>query len=120
MTRYIPTILVCTLVLILSVIDTGVLPKTDMPSADKLVHTAMYMGIAFVLMLNQTSYLKFRITNQQIWFVLIFAIGYGALMEGIQWVLTWRSGSIYDIIANTLGVVIGIGLFSLINRLKHK
>jgi hypothetical protein len=56
MIKYLPTILVCTLVLILSVINTGVLPQTDMPSADKIVHSIMYLGITLILMLNQTSY----------------------------------------------------------------
>ena len=118
--KYLPSILACTLVLILSVINTGVLPKTDVPSADKIVHTIMYMCITLILMLNQTSYLKFRITKKQIWFALIFATCYGASMEGIQSILPWRSGSIYDIIANTLGVVLGIGLFFLTNKLKRK
>jgi VanZ family protein len=51
---------------------------------------------------------------------LVFATCYGVSMEGIQSILPWRSGSIYDIIANTLGVVLGVGLFLLINKLKHK
>jgi VanZ family protein len=120
MTKYIPTILVCTLVLILSVINTGVLPKTDVPSADKIVHSIMYLGIALVVMLDQTSYLKHKITQRQLLIALIFAFGYGTTIEGIQSLLPWRSGSIYDIVANMLGVVMGIGLFSLINKLKHK
>lgn len=118
--KYIPSLLVCTLVLILSVINTGVLPKTDLPSADKLVHTAMYLGITLILMLDQTSYLKFNITKKQIWFTLIFATCYGTSIEGIQSLLPWRSGSIYDIIANLLGVIIGAGIFTLINKFKHK
>jgi VanZ family protein len=120
MTKYLPSILVCTLVLILSVINTGVLPKTNIPSADKIVHTAMYIGITMILMLDQTSYMKSSITQKQIGFTLVFATCYGVSMEGIQSILPWRSGSIYDIIANTLGVVLGVGLFLLINKLKHK
>ena len=120
MTKYIPTILVCTLVLILSVINTGVLPKTDVPSADKIVHSIMYLGITLVIMLDQTSYFKRRITQRQLLFALIFTFGYGTTIEGIQSLLPWRSGSIYDIIANSLGVAVGVGIFALINKLKHK
>ena len=118
--KYFPTILVCTLVLIISVINTGVLPKTDVPSADKIVHTIMYFGIGLVLMLNQTSYFTKQITKRQILFVLTFTIAFGILMEGIQSLLPWRSGSIYDIIANSLGVILCVGIFSVINKIKYK
>ena len=106
--KYLPTILVCTLVLILSVINTGVLPKTDVPSADKIVHSIMYFGISEILMLNQTRYLREKISRNQMWFAFLFSVGFGTLMEIIQHFLPWRSGSIYDFIANTLGVIIAI------------
>lgn len=106
--RYLPTILVCTLVLILSVINTGVLPKTDVPSADKIVHTIMYFGITLILMLNQTRYLREVISRKQMWFAFLFSVSFGTLMEIIQHFLPWRSGSIYDFIANTIGVIIAI------------
>ena len=105
---YLPTILVCTLVLILSVINTGVLPKTDVPSADKIVHTIMYFGITLILMLNQTRYLREVISRKQMWFAFLFSVSFGTLMEIIQHFLPWRSGSIYDFIANTIGVIIAI------------
>ena len=106
--RYLPTILVCTLVLILSVINTGVLPKTDVPSADKIVHTIMYFCITLILMLNQTRYLREVISRKQMWFTFLFSVSFGTLMEIIQHFLPWRSGSIYDFIANTIGVIIAI------------
>ena len=106
--KYLPTILVCTLVLILSVINTGVLPKTDVPSADKIVHTIMYFGITLILMLNQTRYLREVISRKQMWFAFLFSVSFGTLMEVIQHFLPWRSGSIYDFIANTIGVIIAI------------
>lgn len=106
--RYLPTILVCTLVLILSVINTGVLPKTDVPSADKIVHTIMYFCITLILMLNQTRYLREVISRKQMWFTFLFSVSFGTLMEVIQHFLPWRSGSIYDFIANTIGVIIAI------------
>ena len=106
--KYLPTILVCTLVLILSVINTGVLPKTDVPSADKIVHSVMYFSIALILMLNQTAYLREKISHKQLWFAFAFSVGFGTLMEVIQHFLPWRSGSVYDFIANTLGVILAI------------
>ena len=114
--KYLPTILVCTLVLILSVINTGVLPKTDVPSADKIVHTIMYFAITIILMLNQTSYLQKRITKQQLNFAFLFSVGFGTLMEVIQHFLPWRSGSVYDFIANTLGVVLAIIIFAIFTK----
>lgn len=118
--RYFPTILVCTLVLILSVINTGVLPKTDVPSADKIVHTIMYFGITLTLILNQTSYLRKQITKLQLYFATLFSIGFGTSMEIIQHFLPWRSGSIYDFIANTLGVLLAIVIILFITRFKYE
>lgn len=118
--RYLPTILVCTLVLILSTINTGVLPKTDVPSADKIVHTIMYFGITLTLMLNQTSYLHKKITKQQLYFAFLFSVGFGTSMEIIQHFLPWRSGSIYDFIANTLGVLLAIVIVLFITRFKYE
>jgi VanZ family protein len=118
--RYLPTILVCTLVLILSTINTGVLPKTDVPSADKIVHTIMYFGITLILMLNQTSYLHKKITKRQLYFAFLFSVGFGTSMEIIQHFLPWRSGSIYDFIANTLGVLLAIVIVLFITRFKYE
>ena len=118
--KYLPTILVCTIVLILSVINTGVLPKTDVPSADKIVHTIMYFGITLILMLNQTSYLREQITKRQLYFAFLFSVGFGTLMEVIQHFLPWRSGSVYDFIANTLGVILAIVILLLITHFKYE
>lgn len=118
--KYLPTILVCTIVLILSVINTGVLPKTDVPSADKIVHTIMYFGITLILMLNQTSYLREQITKRQLYFAFLFSVGFGTLMEIIQHFLPWRAGSIYDFFANTLGVVLAIVIILLITHFKYE
>lgn len=116
MIKYLPTILVCTLVFILSVINTGVLPKTNMPSADKIVHIIMYFSIAGTLMLNQTSYFRNQITKTQLCFAFLFSVSFGILTEIIQYFLPWRSGSVYDFFANTLGVVIAIIIILIITR----
>ena len=116
MIKYLPTILVCTLVLILSIINIGVLPKTDMPSADKIVHAIMYFGITGMLMLNQTSYFRNQITKVQLYFAFLFSVGFGILMEIIQYFLPWRSGSIYDLIANTFGTIIAIIIMLIVSH----
>ena len=117
--KYLPTILVCTLVLILSVINTGVLPKTNMLGIDKIVHTIMYFGMTLTLILNQTSYLHEKITKTQLYFAFLFSIGFGILMEVIQHFLPWRSSSVLDFLANTLGAIIAI-VFSCIYRNYRK
>ena len=116
MIKYLPTILVCTLVLILSAINIGVLPKTDVPSADKIVHTIMYFSITGMLMLNQTSYFRNQITKVQLYFAFLFSVGFGILMEIIQYFLPWRSGSIYDLIANTFGTIIAIIIMLIVSH----
>ena len=106
--------------LILSVINIGVLPKTDVPSADKIVHAIMYFSIAGMLMLNQTSYFRNKITKAQLYFAFLFSVSFGILMEIIQFFLPWRSGSVYDFIANTLGVLLAIVIILLITHFKYE
>ena len=62
-----------------------------------------------------TTKLQKQITKQQLYFALLFSVSFGTIMEVIQHFLPWRSGSIYDFIANTLGVIIAIILFRIIN-----
>lgn len=116
--RYFPTILVSTLVLILSTINTGVLPKTDVPSADKIVHTIMYFGVTLTFIFDLTSYWHKEITKRHLYFAFLFSVGFGTLMEIIQCFLPWRAGSIYDFIANTLGVILAIGVLCVYRNYK--
>lgn len=69
----------------------------DFRLADKLVHALFYATPA--ILLGLAGKLNTR------WLVIL--IGWGVGIECVQHFLPWRSGDVYDALANSLGVVFG-------------
>ncbi len=92
------SLIVISLILILSVIK---ISNNNLPEeSDKIVHFVMYFFCAAAF-----CSLKFK-------YYMIWAICYGVSIEIIQSFIPWRSFSIGDILANSLGVL----AFYLINK----
>ena len=73
---------------------------------DKVIHVALYTPLGFLLSLPKVfsgGLLGFTIS-------LSFGTIYGALMEALQNFVAGRSPSLYDAIANALGVGIGLSI----------
>lgn len=97
------------LVLILCVLPTSMPQAPVLPHIDKLVHGLMYGVPACVLASIG------KINGKWIAYLILF----GLMVELIQSVLSYRSGDIYDACANTLGILCGWWLGSIIrNRLR--
>lgn len=61
--------------------------------------------------------LKAEENRHAIWLILPVTIGWGVLMELIQLEMhAGRSFSIYDILANTIGVAVGILVYVFVSR----
>ncbi len=92
-------------IFILSIIK---VPETEAPEyTDKIVHIIMYIfcaGAFYFIGIKR--------------FVLS-AISYGILLEIIQYFLPWRSFSIADIIANTIGAMLFLLFFSKLIKSSH-
>jgi len=69
--------------------------------ADYFFHALMFLPWAFFL-------LAFR-SNILIW--LLLGLSFAGLSEGLQYLLTYRAYNINDLVANMLGVLIGMCLF---------
>ena len=74
--------------------------NNDLPMNDKIGHCLAYASLSFHLMLLSNS-IKNKI------FGLFFAICYSLLMEYLQGFIPNRTPSMYDMIANTTGVLVG-------------
>ena len=90
------------LVLIASTIPGGAIPKINIWSFDKLLHIIEYFILAF-LMINLLK----TPTTRSILVVIIIGIAYGGFNEIWQGVIAHRYASIYDAIANGIGMIIG-------------
>jgi len=74
--------------------------------SDKLIHCALYAPLGFLLSLPKvfsSGFLNFAVP-------LAFGSFYGALMEVLQNFASGRTASVYDAVANVLGVGIGLGI----------
>ncbi len=81
-------------------------PKINIPHFDKIVHFAMYsiLQYLFILKFSKTS-CKLKLTS----FLLItgiFSVTYSISMEFAQaYLFEKRSGDIFDVLANTTGII---------------
>ncbi|MFC4218755.1 VanZ family protein [Flagellimonas marina] len=90
-------------------LDTG---KLNIPYADKMTHFVFYMVFTFLgcffVRERTRGHLKL---GKTIVYVLLSAIGYGILIEVLQYTLTDdRMAELGDVFANSLGAFVGIGL----------
>jgi VanZ family protein len=89
-------------ILAVSTIPGGAIPKLDVWSFDKILHIIEYFILAFLII----NVLK-KPTNLSILGIIIFGIVYGGFNEIWQGVVAGRYASIYDAIANGIGMIIG-------------
>ncbi|MGI9532887.1 VanZ family protein [Lutimonas sp.] len=99
--------------IILAVLSLSAVPKINMglgiKSADKYLHFIAYFGLTILWYFA----LKDRIHEKVFkFFVPLALILYGIILEGLQSGLTtYRTGDIYDALANTAGVMVALLVF---------
>lgn len=86
-------------------------PTVGLPAGnDKVGHFIAYATLMFNLGLITLK------NRTHLWYAVLFSVAYGALMEGLQGLVPGRMMSAYDMLANTLGVSIGLVLTLLFGR----
>jgi VanZ family protein len=117
------------LVLVISVIDISNIPKDDESLInDKFLHMLAYFFLSLTTQIAQWKFkiikesynygLKVKILNNYS-IVLIITFLYGILLEVIQNFLPNRNFDVNDIIANFLGIVIGLITYYLFVSTKN-
>ena len=99
--------------IIIAVLSLTAVPKLnlglDIKSGDKYLHFIAYFGLSLIWYLA----LKDRIPKRV--FKIVVPLGliiYGIILEGLQSGLTtYRTGDIYDAIANASGVIVAVLVF---------
>ena len=85
-------------------------PKVSIPHLDKVVHFGFYfiaavLGCMALCEINSQRNLK----QQQFFWLLLLLVFYGIIIEILQAVATtYRSGDVFDFIANSLGTICGL------------
>jgi VanZ family protein len=97
-------------VLVLTLMPGEAIPNVPIFGIDKLVHFFIF-GTLNLLMLIA---FKKQETKEYLKICFFSSIGYGILIEFIQPFVPGRTFSIYDMIANTIGVILGYAFFRLL------
>lgn len=97
----------------------SLLPPNDLPQielfrgADKVIHFMMY----FIFSILFCWTLKTELNYSRIIFIVLVTVGWGILMEFLQLDMHMgRSFSLYDALANTIGVAFGILFYVIATR----
>lgn len=84
-------------------------PIFNIPNFDKIVHFSMYFGLMSVILFESRKSLK---GTGRIFLIALIPLCYGFLMEFLQSAFTTnRSGSFYDVLANSIGILVSLLLW---------
>lgn len=112
--QYFKSILWASVIIYLSLVhisSTTTVKATFIPHFDKLAHIFIYMIFSLLLLFENRK-------SRKTYLPLLIAVFFGVLMEILQHLLTtYRSMEIYDMLANTLGVILGMLIIRTIQKL---
>jgi VanZ family protein len=84
-------------------------PIYNIPHLDKIIHFGMYFTWMTLIAYENRKNIK---STPHLIFIAIIPFCFGFLMEVLQfYVVTSRSGSVYDMLANSAGIIISILLW---------
>lgn len=90
-------------------------PLFNIPYLDKIVHFLMYFGLMSVIIFENRKTLE---TAGILFLTALIPLFYGILMEILQAIFTaTRTGSFYDIIFNSAGILVSLLLWMWIKPL---
>jgi VanZ family protein len=114
--RHLFAILWALFILILTLSPGSAVPEVRIVGIDKAVHFFLF-GVLMLLTLWEFLKNKKQEVPDNL-FPLSFSlcIGYGIMIEFIQIYIPGRSFSVYDMMANTLGVLMGFLIFRLMKK----
>ncbi|MEL4456086.1 VanZ family protein [Lutimonas vermicola] len=100
--------------LVLAFLSLSAIPKINLglgiKSGDKYLHFTAYFGLSLLWYFALKKRINKKVFN---FFVPLALIVYGIILEGLQSGLTtYRTGDIYDAMANTAGVIVALIIFN--------
>ena len=110
-------ILWAVIILFLSIISGGARTNIEIGFLDKLVHLSIYGALSFLLVVGLKKQYRWpRIKFKAGYYAIGVSILYGILMEFMQLFIPDRGADYKDMIANTLGSILGYFIFTLIYK----
>ena len=100
--------------LLIGILSLSAVPKLNLElgikSGDKYLHFIAYFGLSTIWYFALRNRVQKKVFN---FFVPLGLIFYGIILELLQsGITTYRTGDIYDVLANTAGIIVGLVLFN--------
>jgi VanZ family protein len=115
------SVLTALVIMYLSMANSNTFDKVALikiPHFDKFVHFGMYFSLMSVMIIENRKTIK---SNNKLFIISLIPFFYGIAIEIMQSALTvTRTGSVYDALADTLGIIVSILLWLLIKPLLDK
>ena len=109
------SIIITILITLLSLIKTTPEPIIEVANFDKGQDLIAYLVLTVSWLISRS--IKFKATTDMM--ILICCFAFGIIIEVLQGVITtYRTASLLDVIANSLGIIIGFTLFKTFIRKK--
>jgi VanZ family protein len=114
--KYLLTLGWALFILIATLIPGKTIPSVPIFGIDKLVHFFIFGVLIFLWLYDSNKDSVNRLKKQHSF---MLSILYGISIEFIQYYIPGRSCSIYDIIANSIGVALGYYAFTIYKKKKN-
>lgn len=94
----------------------------NIPHLDKVVHFGLYVVFTLLLLSETNTKRKIgELDRKSVFISLIIAIFYGLLIELMQMlVFKSRGAEFWDFVANTIGAIMAVLLYKLVNKLSKR
>lgn len=92
-------------------------PESKLLGYDKLAHLGVFAIFSITILFgNKLRHRKRKLDNQKKLNAFFISVVYGIILESLQYFVPGRMVDIYDLLANTLGAIVGVILFSTFNK----
>ncbi|MGW8121295.1 VanZ family protein [Roseivirga echinicomitans] len=87
-------------------------PESKLLSYDKVGHVGVFAVLSFLILWGKRKKNKGLLENKHLYYSLTICIVYGLVLESLQSVVPGRMTDVYDLLANTIGAIAGVVVFS--------
>jgi len=108
-------VLYLSLIFIQSSIPSEKIPRMDILSFDKIIHAGIYLIATILIYLSIREYRPFD-TGKIAWLTFAITLLYGLSDEIHQYFVPGRHSSIWDFVADTAGITIGILIVHVVRK----
>ena len=117
--RFLPALVWGIILAILILAPSDSFPDSKLLSYDKLAHVGVFALLSGLVSFgaHTTTFLGKNKTSKTFW-TLTISIVYSAGLEGLQQFSPGRMTDLYDLIANVVGAIIGVRVFSIFIKNK--